>query len=73
MGVGGQRHALASLPTGKTRYSLYSRMGGPQGRSREGAENLAPTGIRSPDSPASSESLYRLSYADQIYYVPVPN
>jgi len=27
-----------------------------------GAENLSPTGIRSPDSPAHSESLYRLSY-----------
>jgi len=27
-----------------------------------GAENLAPTGIRSPDRPAPSESLYRLSY-----------
>ena len=27
-----------------------------------GTENLAPTGIRSPDRPASSESLYRLSY-----------
>jgi hypothetical protein len=26
------------------------------------AENLAPTGIRSPDRPARSESLYRLSY-----------
>ena len=26
------------------------------------AENLAPTGIRSPDRPAHSESLYRLSY-----------
>ena len=26
------------------------------------AENLAPTGIRSPDRPASSESRYRLSY-----------
>jgi len=26
-----------------------------------GAENLAPTGIRSPDRPARSESLYRLS------------
>jgi hypothetical protein len=25
-------------------------------------ENLAPTGIRSPDRPARSESLYRLSY-----------
>ena len=27
-----------------------------------GAENLDPTGIRSPDHPARSESLYRLSY-----------
>ena len=27
-----------------------------------GAENLASTGIRSPDRPARSESLYRLSY-----------
>ena len=28
-----------------------------------GAENLAPTGIRSPDRPARSESLYRLRHA----------
>ena len=27
-----------------------------------GAENLTTKGIRSPDRPASSESLYRLSY-----------
>jgi len=27
-----------------------------------GAENVAPTGIRSPDCPARIESLYRLSY-----------
>jgi len=32
-GVGGQRHALAALPPGKTRYLLYRRLGGPQGRS----------------------------------------
>jgi hypothetical protein len=30
MGVGGQRHALATLPPGKTRFSLYRRQGGPQ-------------------------------------------
>ena len=29
-----------------------------------GAENLAPTGIKSTDRPARSESLYRLSYPD---------
>ena len=27
-----------------------------------GTENLDPTGVRSPDSPARSESLYRLNY-----------
>jgi hypothetical protein len=32
-----------------------------------GAENLAPTGIRSPDRPARSESLYRLRYPALIY------
>ena len=34
-----------TLPPGKTRYPLYRRLGGPQGRS-ERAENLVPTGIR---------------------------
>ena len=33
MGVGGQHHAAAPLPPGKTRYPLYRRLGGPQGRS----------------------------------------
>ena len=33
MGVGGQHHALAALPPGKTRYPLYRRLGGPQDRS----------------------------------------
>ena len=32
-GVGGQRHAPAALPPGKTRYPLYRRLGGPQSRS----------------------------------------
>ena len=35
-----------TLPPGKTRYPLYRRLGGPQGRSGR-AENLVPTGIRS--------------------------
>ena len=46
---------------GKTRYPLYRRLGGPRA-GLTGAENLAPTGIRSPDLPARSESLYRLRY-----------
>ena len=33
MGVGGQRHSPAALPPGKTRYPLYGRLGGLQGRS----------------------------------------
>jgi len=33
MGLGGQRHAPAALPLGKTRYPLYGRLGRPQGRS----------------------------------------
>ena len=32
-----------------------------------GAENLTRTGIRSPDRPARSEPLYRLSYRGHIY------
>ena len=31
--MGGQRHAPAALSPGKTRYPLYRRLGGPQGRS----------------------------------------
>ena len=31
-----------------------------------GAENLALTGIRSPDRPARSQSLYRLSYRGSL-------
>ena len=51
-----------SLPPGKTRYPLYRRLGGPQGRSGQVRKISSPTGIRSPDLPARSQSLYRLSY-----------
>jgi hypothetical protein len=33
MGVGGQAMAAHFIPPGKTRYPLYRRLGGPQGRS----------------------------------------
>jgi hypothetical protein len=60
--VGGQRHAPAALSPGETRYPSCRRLGGPQGRSGR-ARKISPlTGIRSPDRPACSESVYRLSY-----------
>jgi hypothetical protein len=57
-----RHHILATVPPWKTRYPLCRRLGGPQGWSGQGAENLAPTTIWSPDHPACSESLYRSSY-----------
>ena len=60
--MGGQRHAPAALPLGKTRYSFNRRLGGHQGQSGEVRKISPRTGIRSPDRPARSESLYLLSY-----------
>jgi hypothetical protein len=48
-------------PPEKNRYPLCGRLWAP-GPIWTGAENIAPTGIRSPDCPARSESLNRLSY-----------
>ena len=59
MGVSAQPHATAALSPGKTLYMLY--IGGwVDPRAGLGSsENLAPpTGIRSPDRSARSESLY---------------
>ena len=47
---------------GKTRYPLYRRLGGPPGPVWTDAEILTPIGIRSPDGPVRSTSLYRLNY-----------
>ena len=44
MRVGGQRHVPAALPSGKSRYTSYRRMGGSQGRSGR-VENFIPNGI----------------------------
>jgi len=45
MGMGGQRHAPAALPSGKTRYPLYRRLGGPQGCSGRVRKILLPPGF----------------------------
>ena len=66
-GVRGQRHAPASLyPPGKDPVPIVQEAGWAPGPVWTGAENFAPTGIRSPDRPARSQSLYRLSYRDHI-------
>jgi len=57
---GGEWSALGPghiLPPGKTQYPLYWRLDGHQGQSGR-VENLAPSGIRSPDRPARIQSPY---------------
>ena len=62
MREGGQRHAPAALPSGKTRYPLYRGPRGHPGRCERVRKISYPTGIRSLDRPTRSELLYRLSY-----------
>ena len=60
--VGGKRHAPADLPPGKRSgtHCIGCWVGLRAGL--DGCGKSRPTGIRSPDRPARSESLYRLSY-----------
>jgi hypothetical protein len=56
---------------GKNPLPIVQEAGWAPGPIWTGAENLASTGIRSPDPPARSQSLYRLSYpahSKQIQY-----
>ena len=61
-GEGSASRPGRSLPQGKIQYPLYRRLGGPQGRSEQVRKISPPTGIRSPNRPVRSQSLYRLSY-----------
>jgi len=45
--VGGQSHAPAALPAGKTRYTLYRRLSGHQGQSVQVRKILHPLGFDS--------------------------
>jgi len=45
MGVGGQCHAPAAIPPGKTQYQLYRRLGGPQVWSGEVRKISPPSGF----------------------------
>jgi hypothetical protein len=62
MGVGGQHHATAAFTPGKDPVPIVQEAGLVPGPVWMDPENLVPTGIRSPDRPACSGSLYRLSY-----------
>ena len=62
MGVGGQRHAPAAFTPEKDPVPIVQEAGWATGPVLIGVENLAPTGIRSPDCPVRSKSLYRLHY-----------
>ena len=62
MEVGGERHAPAAFTHVKDPIPILQEAGWAPGTVWIGAENLAHTGIRSPDLPARSESLYRVRY-----------
>ena len=64
-GVGVQRYVPADLPPEMAQYPLYSRLGWHQGRSGRVRKISPPTGIRFPDRPAHSESLYQLRHMPQ--------
>ena len=62
MEVGGQRHAPAAFTPGKDPVPIVQEAGWASGPIWAVEENLAPTGIRSPDRPVRRQSLYRLRY-----------
>jgi hypothetical protein len=56
-----QQHAPAYFTPGKDPLPVVEEAGWAPVPVWTGAENLAPTGIRFPESPARSQSLYRLN------------
>jgi hypothetical protein len=62
MGVGGQHHAPAAFTPGKDPVPIVQEAGWAKELVWIGAENLAPTRIRSPELPTHSESLYQLRH-----------
>jgi hypothetical protein len=67
-GVGEERHTPAALPPGKKPGShCTGGWVGTRASLERVTENLAPTGIQSPDLPGRSESLYRLRYAGSFF------
>jgi hypothetical protein len=60
--MGVQSHDPVALPPGKNPVPIVCEAEWVPGPVWTGAENLASTGIQTPDCPSRSESLYRLSY-----------
>ena len=69
MGMGGKKQRPGRFtPRKEAQYPLYRMLGGFQGRSERVRKISPPPGIRSPNRPARSESLYRLSYPSPVLY-----
>ena len=64
----GQPHAPAALYPGKDPVPIAQEAGWAPGPVWTVAENLAPTGIRSPDRPARSQSLYQPRYPAHLIF-----
>ena len=69
MGVAGQRHAPAAFTPGKDPVPIVQEGGWALEQVWIGAENLASTGIRSPDLQARSASLYRLRHSGSLFWM----
>jgi hypothetical protein len=69
-GEGSASRPGRSLPPGKNPLPIVQEAGWAPGPVWTGSENLAPTGIRSPDRPARSQSLFRLRYLAHMAIVP---
>jgi len=54
---------------GKDPVQILQEAGWAPGPVWTGAKNLAPTGIRSPDRPARSQSLYQLRYRGPLFQI----
>ena len=66
---GHQRHAPAALYPGKDTVPIVQEVRLSPGPVWTGAKNFAPTGIRSPDRPARSQSLYRQHYLAHVRHL----
>ena len=67
MAEGGQHQAPAAFTPRKDPVPIVQKAGWASESVWIGAENLAPTGFRSPDFPGRSESLYRLRHPDSNF------